>query len=362
MVALKRHIDIFPESRLIENMLKNRKYRGLLLALLLLSACASAPIKYKDVTPPAAMPIAAVTSGRPVVALALGSGGNRGFAHVGVIKVLEENNIPVDIVVGTSAGSVVGALYAGGYHADGLEQMALNLNKSELDDYELSAEGYIRGERLQDFINQALQNRSIEQLDKPFAAMATELASGRATVFNQGNTGMAVRASSSIPGIFQPVPINGSEYVDGGLTNPVPVNVAQKMGADIVIAVDVSRQPQNYPKTTNVIKILLQSVRIMRQKIIDNEITAAQVVIRPRIGVTPDLNPESKQSLIKAGEDAANAAMPEIRYLLKKVADEKLRASTAIPASSKLGSRTVTNPATTSPGQGDGPGATVPGH
>jgi NTE family protein len=346
----------------MENMLRNPGYRGLLLALLLLSACASAPIKYKDVTPPAAMPIAAVTSGRAVVALALGSGGNRGFAHVGVIKVLEENNIPVDIVVGTSAGSVVGALYAGGYHADGLEQMALNLNKSELDDYELSTEGYIRGERLQDFINQALQNRSIEQLDKPFAAMATELASGRAVVFNRGNTGMAVRASSSIPGVFQPVLINGLEYVDGGLTNPVPVSIAHGMGADIVIAVDVSQQPRNYPKSSNVLKILLQSARIMRQKIIDNEITDAQIVIRPQIGVTPDLNPESKQSLIKAGEDAANAAMPEIRYWLKKIADEKLPASSAKPASSKVDSQTGTDPATTGPGRGKRSGGIESGH
>jgi NTE family protein len=317
-------------------MLRIPGYPGLLLALLFLSACASAPIKYKVVTPPVAMPFSAVTSGRPVVALALGSGGNRGFAHVGVIKALEENNIPVDIVVGTSAGSVVGELYAGGYHADGLEQMALNLNKSELDDYELSTEGYIRGERLQDFINQALQNRSIEQLDKPFAAMATELASGRAAVFNRGNTGMAVRASSSIPGVFQPVLINGLEYVDGGLTDPVPVSIAHRMGADIVIAVDVSRQPQNHPETSNVVKILLQSMRIMRQKIIDNEIAAAQVVIRPQIGVTPDLNPESKQSLIQAGEDAANAALPEIRYWLKKVAEEKSLESSIKPPLPKV--------------------------
>lgn len=320
----------------MKDMLRNLKHPGLLLALLFLSACASAPIKYKDVTPPSAVPIAPVASGRPVVALALGSGGNRGFAHVGVIKVLEENNIPVDIVVGTSAGSVVGALYAGGYHADKLEQMAFDLNQSGLDDYDLSAEGYIRGERLQDFINQALQNRSIEQLDKPFAAMATELASGRAAAFTHGNTGMAVRASSSIPGVFQPVLISGLEYVDGGLTNPVPVSTAHSMGADIVIAVDVSRQPQNHPETSNVIKILLQSMRIMRQKIIDNEISAAQVVIRPQIGVTPDLNPESKQSLIQAGEDAANAALPEIRYWLKKVADEKLLESSINPPLPKV--------------------------
>jgi NTE family protein len=294
-----------------------------LLSLLLLSGCASAPLEYKNLTPPQALPIAAATSDRPLVALVLGSGGNRGFAHVGVIKVLEENNIPVDIVVGTSAGSVVGALYAGGFHATELERMALDIDRGQLSDYELSIEGYVRGEKLQDFINKELHNRSIEQLDKPFVAIATELASGKAAAFNHGNTGMAVRASSSIPGVFQPVVIEGSEYVDGGLKDPVPVNIAQTMGADIVIAVDVSLQPQNYQRSSNILGILIQSIRIMRQTITDNEITAAQIVIRPKIGATPEINSSSKRDLVKAGEDATNAALPAIREWLKRISDKK---------------------------------------
>ncbi|MDD5056449.1 MAG: patatin-like phospholipase family protein [Sideroxydans sp.] len=295
----------------------------LLLPLLLLAACASAPIK-NILPPPQALPIVAHTSDRPLVALVLGSGGSRGFAHVGVIKVLEENHIPVDMVVGTSVGSFVGALYAGGFNAAQLEKLALNLEQGQLNDFELSFEGYIRGERLQDFINTELHDRTIEQLDKPFAAVATELSGGKSAAFNRGNTGMAVRASSSIPGVFLPVEIDGTEYVDGGLKDPVPVKIAQQMGADIVIAVDVSSLPMNGQKLSNALQIWIQGARIMQQTIAENEIRAAQVVIRPQIGATPKINPASKQVLLKSGEDAANAALPEIHFWLKKTADEKL--------------------------------------
>jgi len=306
-------------------MLRVFKRFGVLLSLILLSACTSVPIKVKDIPLPEALPIVAATSNRPLVALVLGSGGNRGFAHVGVIKVLEENNIPVDIVVGTSVSSMVGALYAGGFHAAELEKLALNLEQGQLNDYELSFEGYIRGELLQDFINHELHDRTIEQLGKPFAAIATELSSGKAAAFNHGNTGMAVRASSSIPGVFLPILINGSEYVDGGLKDPVPVKIAQQMGADVVIAVDVSRLPLNNQRASNVLQIWIQSARIMQQTIAENEIKSAQIVIRPQIGATPKINLVSKHSLVKAGEDAANAAIPAIRYWLKKIADEKLQ-------------------------------------
>jgi NTE family protein len=296
---------------------------GLLLLPLILSACASAPLKYPIVTPPQALPIVALKSERPLVALVLGSDGDRGFAHIGVIKVLEKNQIPVDIVVGSSVGSLVGALYAGGFNAADLEALALTMEQGALTDYEFSLEGYIRGERLQDFINQRLDNRSIEQLGKPFAAIATELSSGKATAFNRGNTGLAVRASSSIPGMYRPTPINGSVYVDGGVKAPVPVEVAQKMGADIVIVVDVTSLPQSDKASTNAYQILLQSALIMQQTIAENAIKTAHVVIRPEIGLTPEITPDSKQYLVKAGEHAANEALPAIRYWLSKASDAK---------------------------------------
>lgn len=296
----------------------------LLLLPFLLAACASTqPIQYKNVIQPQAVSIEPIQSDRPVVALALGSGGERGFAHVGVIKALEANGVSVDIVVGTSAGSVVGALYAGGYKGDALEQLALKLDQAQLDDFELSKRGYIRGELLQDFVNKALKNRSIEQLDKPFVAIATQLGSGNAVAFNRGNTGMAVRASSSIPGVFHPVLIGGEEYVDGDLKKPVPVSVAREMGADIVIAVDISQQPKDNPAPEDIIDTLSQSIRIMRQSILARELEAAQIVIRPAIGQTPEIDAASKQRLIRSGEEATVAALPMIRDWQQKIANEK---------------------------------------
>lgn len=299
-----------------------KKYKCLWL-LLLLAACSTPPLQYKDVILPQAVYAAPVQSDQPVVALALGSGGDRGFAHIGVIKVLEANNIKVDIVLGTSAGSVVGALYAGGYSGTELEKLALEMDREKLKDYDFSRRGYVRGEQLQDFINRALNNRSIEQLDKHFVAIATRLGSGKTVAFNRGNTGMAVRASSSIPGVFYPVMINGEEYVDGDLKQPVPVTMAREMGADFIIAVDISQQPSDHPELKDIIDILKQSLRIMRQSILSQELESAQVVIRPEIGITPEIDATSKLRLIKVGEDATTAALPMIREWLQKIAAEK---------------------------------------
>ena len=290
---------------------------------LLLVACATPPMQYKEVVQPQAVYAAPVQSDRPVVALALGSGGDRGFAHIGVIKVLEAANINVNIVLGTSAGSVVGALYAGGYNGAELERLALEMDREKLKDYDFSRRGYVRGEQLQDFINCALKNRSIEQLDKPFVAVATQLSSGKTVAFNRGNTGMAVRASSSIPGVFYPVMIGGEEYVDGDLKKPVPVTLAREMGADFIIAVDISQQPRDHRELKDIIDILKQSLRIMRQSILAHELESAHVVIRPEIGQTPEIDAASKLHMIKIGEEAATAALPVIREWLQKIAVEK---------------------------------------
>jgi NTE family protein len=297
----------------------------ILLALpFLLMACATTqPVQFKNVIDPQAVPIRPLQSDNPIVALVLGSGGNRGFAHIGVIKALESNNIPIDIVVGTSAGSVVGALYAGGYSGNEIEKIALGLDQEHLDDYDISSRGYIRGERLQDFIDRKLDNRSIELLDKPFIAISTQLRTGNVMAFNRGNTGKAVRASSSIPGVYYPVRIGDEEYVDGDLKNPVPVSVAVEMGADIVVAVDISRQPKDNPLPEDIIDILKQSLRIMRQSILEHEIESAQIVIRPDIGKMPEMDEAGKLSIIKTGEDATIAAIPRVRELMQRVANEK---------------------------------------
>lgn len=280
----------------------------LTLALLTLAGCSS--------TPPAATPAAAPPA--PLrVALALGGGAARGFAHVGVIKALEAQGIIPDIIVGTSAGSVVGALYAAGYNGFELQQVSMTMDENQVSDWSLPNRGMIKGEALQDFINRAVHHLTLEKLKKVFAVVATDLRSGEMIVFRTGNTGMAVRASSSVPGIFQPVSINGREYVDGGLISPVPVRVARALGADFVIAVDISDKPQ-YSKTESSIDVLLQTFNIMGQTISRNELKEADVVIRP---VTPGISStdfKDKHQAVLQGEKAVAAILAELKDKLAK--------------------------------------------
>lgn len=251
------------------------------------------------------------------IGLALGGGAARGFAHIGVIKTLESHGINPQIVVGTSAGAVVGALYAGGYGGFDLQKIAFQLDSASVGDWTMPDRGFIKGELLQNFINTSVQNRPIERLNKTFAAVATDLGNGDQAVFRQGNTGMAVRASSSVPGVFQPVSINGREYVDGGLTSPVPVKAARGLGANIVIAVDISSKPK-YGKVGDTKEILLQTFSIMGQSISQYELAQADVVIRPDMGKNGSADFEQKHRAIMEGERAALAALPLIRSLMSQ--------------------------------------------
>lgn len=200
-----------------------------LLATLLLSSCfhASKPT-----------PVAKTAPVKIKVGLALGGGAAKGFAHIGVIKMLEASGIHPDVVAGTSAGSVVGALYASGMDVFTLQQTAIGLDEAKIRDVRLFSGGLVQGQALQDYVNEQVHKRPIEQLKMPFAAVATELESGARTVFVRGNTGRAVRASSSVPGVFEPVALHGKHYVDGGVVSPIPVDAARQLGADFVIAVD----------------------------------------------------------------------------------------------------------------------------
>lgn len=283
--------------------------------MLLVTACTTTPVVKEAPPAPPAVAIAKPTPPPPPppkIALVLGGGAARGFAHIGVIKVLEAQGIVPDMVVGTSAGSVVGALYAGGYTGFELQKIAFQMEESSVSDFALPSRGFIKGEQLQTFINKALQNRPIENLAKPYAAVATDLQSGEMTLFRRGNTGMAVRASSSVPGVFQPVSIAGREYVDGGLTSPVPVKVARNLGADIVIAVDISKKPDS-GKIEGTLDVLLQTFTIMGQAISNYELPGADIVIRPNTGMIGAADFESKHSAILEGEKAAQAALPLIR-------------------------------------------------
>jgi NTE family protein len=248
----------------------------------------------------------------PKVALVLGGGAARGFAHIGVIKALEAQGITPDIVVGTSAGSLVGALYAAGYGGFDLQRAALQFDESFMTDWSLPDRGFIKGEALQTFVNQAVQQRPLEKLNKRFAVVVTDLQSGEQTLFRVGNTGMAVRASSSVPGVFQPVTINGHEYVDGGLTSPVPVHAARSMGADVIIAVDISNVPR-FGATKDSFDIVLQSFAIMGKQLAGNELADADIVIRPETGAMRSTDFNNRNLAIMEGEKAALAAIPSIK-------------------------------------------------
>jgi len=256
---------------------------------------------------------------KPKVALALGGGAARGFAHVGVVKALEAHGIVPDIVVGTSAGSVVAALYAGGGNGFELQRLALGMEDSSISDWILPDRGIIRGEALQNYVNTALGNRPIEKLRRTLGVVATDLQNGERMVFRSGNVGLAVRASSSVPGIFQPVRIGNREYVDGGLASPVPAEVARELGADVVIAVDISSKPAG-AKLSGIIDVLLQTFTIMGANLARWELTQADVVIRPNVGGISGTDFESRHLAILEGEKAATAKIEEVRSAIARAA------------------------------------------
>ncbi|MCK6404642.1 MAG: patatin-like phospholipase family protein [Rhodocyclaceae bacterium] len=271
----------------------------------LLSACVTLGGKPPDPAP-----------AKPVIALALGGGAAKGFAHIGVIKALEAQGIVPDIIVGTSAGSVVGAMYASGKSGFELQQLAITLDESAVSDWSMPDRGVLKGDALATFINKAVSNTTIERLPKKFGAVATDLASGEPIVFRSGDTGTAVRASSSVPGVFQPVAIRGREYVDGGLVSPVPVRFAREMGADFVIAVDISNKPQA-AKTKGSLDILLQTFAIMGQSLNRSELPQADVVIRPDISQLAATDFKTRHQAVLEGEKATAHVLPTLKAKLE---------------------------------------------
>ncbi len=289
-----------------------QKIRKLLVigAVSLIAGCATVPANYTAMDAPHAAPLVRVAASRPVIGLVLGAGGSRGFAQVGVLKALEAAGIEADVIVGVSSGAIVAALHAGGMRAAALEAAALAVEDSDLLDFTLFGPGYIEGGRLQDYINATLRGRPIEALQKPFAVVAAERTTSRMTIFTRGNTGVAVRASASVPKLFWPVKIKGTEYVDGGVASRVPASVARDMGADIVIAVDVSWRSS-----------------VDAQK--------ADIVIRPEAVRTRITDFSQKIANLAAGEEAAREAVPQVRELLARVTAEKSRLNQTTAAISR---------------------------
>ena len=259
---------------------------------------------------------------KPVkIALVLGAGALKGFAHIGVLKILESNKIPIHMIVGTSVGSAVGSLYASGYNAFELQKLSFSVEKSDIIDLAVPDNGFIKGERLEEFINRTLKNIPMERLKIPFYAVATDIESGEEVVFGRGNTGSAVRASCSIPGLFRPVKISGKMYVDGGVVSPVAVDAARRLGAEIVIAVDISSGVERMqPEGT--VETLLQSVNIMYSKLASAQLAKADVVIRPQVGYIGPNDFSKRHEAILEGEKAAIRMLPQMMDLVAKLRQE----------------------------------------
>ena len=288
----------------------------------LLAACGG------DNTRTDAPPASPVVRTEPVkIGVALGGGAAKGFAHIGVIKMLEANGFEPVVISGTSAGSVVGALYASGMDAFAMQEKAVALDQASIRDVRLFSGGLIQGQKLQDYVNEQVAGRTLQQLRKPLAVVATRLEDGQRTVFTRGNVGQAVRASSSIPGVFEPVAIAGKTYVDGGVVSPVPVDAARQLGAEVVIAVDISSKASGQ-RPDGLLGTVNQSIAIMGQRLGEQELARADVVIRPQVLDIGAADFAQRGRAIVEGEKAAQAAMPQIRAAVARVQAQKRQAAT----------------------------------
>ena len=277
-----------------------------LFPLLLLASCAAREVKPTPVEP---------QRKAAKVAVVLGAGAAKGFAHVGVLKVLEMNHVPIHMIVGTSVGSFVGSLSAYGYPAYDLQKIAMTLEKGEIADLTVPDNGFVKGEKLEAYVNRMIRGTPMQELRIPFYAVATDIGSGQEMVFGKGNTGAAVRASCSIPGVFRPVRIGDRTYVDGGVVSPVAVDAARRMGADLVIAVDISGEVSGTaPEGT--LDTIFQSINVMYSKIAAAQLSRADVVIHPKVGYISSGDFTKRHEAILEGEKAAQEALPKIQAVL----------------------------------------------
>lgn len=287
-----------------------------LIVALALAGCMSPPKPVAAPDVPLA-PAVVVPKVPPRIGLALGGGAARGFAHVGVIQVLEEAGIRPTMVTGTSAGSLVAAIYASGKSGKQLQHVAETMEEAAFADWTLPLfnRGVLRGDALARYVNAQVGLRLIEDLPLPLGIVATDLNSGLSTLFQRGDTGTAVRASSAVPAVFQPVRISGHEYVDGGLVSPVPVRAAKQMGAELVVAVDISSPPEGNV-AGGTLDILLQTFSIMSKSINYFELREADIVVRPVLPGVSGSDFSARKRSIEAGRQAMLLVLPQLRLAI----------------------------------------------
>lgn len=253
-----------------------------------------------------------LTSSVPKIGLALGSGGARGFAHLGVIKVLKEENIPISYVAGSSMGALIGSLFAAGTDLEQLYKIVTSFKRKYYLDFTVPKMGLIKGNRIKDFIGIFTFWKNIEDLEIPLAVVATNIRTGEKVVFRKGLIADAVRASIAIPGIFTPEKIGDQLLVDGGVVDRVPVSVVKEMGADLVIAVDVSHVKQDM-EITSIYDVIMQSLDILQMEIVQNREIASDIMLRPRVEQFNSRSFTNIEEIIAIGENEARKHIEQIK-------------------------------------------------
>lgn len=258
----------------------------------------------------------------PKIGLALGSGGAKGFAHVGVIKVLKEAGIPIDMIAGSSMGALVAVFYAAGSDVDRLYQIAKLFKRKYYLDFTVPKMGFISGKRVKDMIRALTYNRRLEELDIPTAVVATDILTGEKVVMTEGPIAEAVRGSISIPGIFVPEKMGDRLLVDGGVIDRIPVSVVKSLGADLVIAVDVSSNKVQGDVTT-IYDVIMQSIEIMQHELVHHRQIASDLMMHPAVDRFNSRAFTDLEEIIAVGEEEARKHIDAIRALIENWKEQR---------------------------------------
>lgn len=253
----------------------------------------------------------------PKIGLALGSGGARGFAHLGVIKVLQEEKIPIDMIAGSSMGSLVGAMYCAGHEIEDLYRLANTFRSKFFLDITVPRMGFISGEKIKQFVKLFTHQKHIEDLKIPLSIVATDIVKAERVVFQKGPVDVAVRASISVPGIFVPEKVDDRLLVDGGVIDRVPSTVVREMGADIVIGVDVSQVKRNAEINT-IYDVIMQSIDILQSEVLKYKASTADVLMSPKVEQFGGKTFQLAADIIRFGEEEATKSIPAIREAIDR--------------------------------------------
>jgi NTE family protein len=283
-------------------------------SLFFLFSCQTAPRTGK---PAALQPAVKTAKKQPVIALVLGGGSAKGFAHVGVLKVLEQEKIPISMIIGTSVGSLIGGLYAANPDSFQLEWIAFKIERGDILDFSIaySKLGPVQGARLEAFLEQHLKVKRVEDTRIPFYPIATDLNTGETIILEKGSLAKAIHASAAIPGVFVPVTFGNRTLVDGGVTDNCACDIAKAKGADIVIAVSLQKDVKNY-QIDSLIDIIGQSIDIMMRESSKGKLKAADVLIEPETKGVSTFDFSKKKLLMDEGIKSAKQAIPRIRELM----------------------------------------------